>query len=116
MKDKTDQSYVAGTSRLAPRRLDNELQYLQTLLSKPLDATATFPSLSEELFQTGNSTAYLLHERNLSSLRKIQAMRERQFAELAPLDAMAAYPSIPNEHEQAARSSRQSAPSRPHPE
>ena len=77
MDDTTDQSYVAGASRLAPRRLDNELQDLQTLLSEPLDAAAAFPSLSEELFQTGNSTAYLLHERNLSSLRKIQAMRER---------------------------------------
>ena len=44
MDDTTDQSYVAGASRLAPRRLDNELQHLQTLLTKLLDAAAALPS------------------------------------------------------------------------
>ena len=81
--DTADQSYVAGVSRLTPRRLENELQHVQTLLTRPLDAAAAFPPVSEELFQTGDSTAYLHLERSLSSLRKAQALREEQSAEPA---------------------------------
>ena len=74
--DTVDQGYVLGVSRLTPRRLDSDLQHVQTLLSKPLDATAAYPTLSEQLFQSGDSTAYLHLERSLSSLRKAQAMSE----------------------------------------